>query len=169
MILLQIIFQILIAILILPLTILLFLIFNIYRANWLGIIFISIFISFYAMLCGIVIHSWNAIAWIFVVLLILYICRSIYLRNHFRTKNIKDYPVIKSKIRITNWLQLNFNLALSFLKLVQWLPKFINQELSKVIGVNIGMVQLLESLLEHSRGTQIKMNYEGKFFDFEIE
>lgn len=98
----MIIFQLLAAILLLPLTAVLFIFFNLYFIGGIFFLFIFGFLFFYALLFGLVFLNFSLIGWVLLVLAILYFARMRYLATE-SSKPMKE----ENKMNVENRLILD--------------------------------------------------------------
>ena len=167
----MIIFQILAGILLLPLTILMLILFHVYLVNWIYLIFIALFVLIYAALCSLLFHSFSAGLAVFIILTCFYLLRMAYLAYWFHAKvHSKNYPALRGRIKSKNYfLRAIFFFPLSFLVIFKLLPNAINQELTKQIGHEIDLAQLIDLILENCMGTRIEVNCEQLEIYFDIQ
>lgn len=167
----MIIFQIIAGLLLIPLTALLFILFNLYLINRIYLLFISFFFFIYAALCGLVFLNFSIAAWVFMILVILYVIRMSYLATKLRAKNKgKNYPLVRGKISSReDKFHVIFLFPLSFLKIFKLMPNFISREIIRKTRLDIELSELVDLILDCCIGTQVDIaSNDGNLF-FEIK
>lgn len=152
----MIILQIIAMLLLVPLTLLTLLIFNVYVTHWLYQLFAVFFMMIYSLLWGLVFLHFNVAVGIFMLMLMVYIIRMSCLARRLYSKKMMKYPAVRGRIKSReNKLRMTFLVPLSFLKIIKLLPDALNRELSRKTGLDIELSQLVDKILEHSKGTLI--------------
>lgn len=162
----MIIFQILGFILLIPLTALMLLIFNVYTTQKIYLGAITIFGILYSALCGFVLQNFNVIFWVCSILTLLYIIRMRKITTQVHAKKT-GYSFVRGAIRIP-YFDMDFIFPLSFLKVLKWVPNVISKKISKKIGSEIIFFNLVDLFLSSCIGTQIDVKSDVAEIYFEI-
>jgi len=167
----MIVLQLLAIILLIPLTILMLVIFNV-CCTYLGyLLFVSLYMILYALTCALVFMNVNAAIWCGMSLFILYFFRMtvlVYQLNINKKEN--HYPVLRARFK-TNIFNLYAILLFpfSFLSIVKILPDSITKKLSIKTGLNMHLSEWVSLVLDSSRGTLIEISHEDTYTYISIE
>lgn len=154
--------QILAGLLLVPLTIVVLLLLNIY-VNRLGyILFLQVFAAVYALLWNVIIPG--SVTIVFAVLVSLYLIRAFLvsrsLKNKIRAKN-----VMRCRVRdVKKKFYMFFTFPFSFLRFLKILPGAGN----KKVGHEITLANLVDVILQNSAGTKLEVSDRGVDLYFEI-
>ena len=149
---------------------LLLILFNLYLKNWIYLSLITVFILIYTALFSFAFLSTKGAIIFLLILISLYIIRMKSLAARYVKDNDSNYPVIKGKFRGKHFkFRTTFFFPLAFLKILKLIPKSINREISKEIGLGIELSKLIDLILEHSKGTKIDITNEELELYFEIQ
>lgn len=167
----MIILQKLAAIVLIPLTGLLLILFNVYSRHWLYFLLIGFFVLIYSFFWGLVFVNSSIAAWVFMLFCILYVIRIGYLACKLSNKSSnKNYPLVKGKISSSKHkFYMIFFLHLGFLNIFTLFPNYISRKLSEKTKLNIEIPKLINLILVHSRGTRIEVNSDEADIYFEIQ
>lgn len=166
----MIILQILAGILLVPFTAVLLILFNVYLKHWIYILCITCVALFYSLLCSLLFLHTSTIAWVFMLLTILYVIRMSYLDYHIQTQtNDNKHPLLRGKIKIKNGLSMTLYFPLSFLSIFKLLPKSVSQKLTRQTKLNIEIPALINLIQEHSKGTRLEVITNETMVYFEIQ
>lgn len=167
----MIILQLLALVTLIPLTVLMLVVFNIYLNHWVYLLFISLFGLGYATLCGFVFLSSNLGCGIFMVLAIFYLHRMRHLGKRLKARTKKEaYLAIRGSLNSKKHrLNLHFHFPLSCLNIFKWLPKRLNTAISEDLGLGIEITNLVDQLIGQSRGTLIEVNNEETSLVLEVQ
>jgi hypothetical protein len=167
----MIVLQILAGLLLVPLTALMLIIFNVYATNWVCFLIISFFNVIYACLCGLLFLHSCVIAWVFILLSLLYIMKMSRIPcKFFSNRNSKKYPSVRAKIKSKYCkLHITFLFPLAFLKIIKLLPNKVSRELSRKTGMDINIHDLVDVVLDASIGTRIDIQADDVEIYFEIQ
>lgn len=156
------------AVLLIPLTLFMMILFNVYVQHWLYWAGITLFGWFYAVYFAWIVNA-NSTG-VFILLIILYVIRMKYLAYQLHTRS-DHYPVLQGQFKNRNIrLHMGFYFPLAFLNLLKLLPtRIINRELTRQLGSEIEITHLIDLVLDHSKGARIEINHEQIDFCIEIQ
>lgn len=167
----MILFQILALILLVPLTVAMLIIFNVYLLQWFYLLLIVCFALLYSFLCGLVFFHFNTAVCVFMILVVLYIARMSYLSYTIKDDNQDNrYPSLRGKIKakICPFL-LVFVFPLSFLRVFKLLPDAVNRKFRKKIGMDITMSAFVDLIVNSGRGMCVEIARDGTEIFLEIK
>jgi hypothetical protein len=158
--------QILAFLLLIPMTLGLLLVFNIFLLNWTGISIILFFGVMYSLLFGLLFLSWNAAIIIFILLAIGY-----FLRIKSLSKKIhRIHPVIRFILKDKKEkIKLDLMMQLSFLKILKLMPNSASIQLSEQLNLHIQIPELIELFLKGASGTRVDIVTDDVILFFEIQ
>lgn len=157
--------QLLAGIGLIPLTVLLMLMFNVYLFNWAYLSFVVVSFLIYAILWGFAFVGFGMAIILFLALLIFYSFRMRRL-SRIRCAFMALRGSIKSKYlrhRTT------FIIPLSILNILKWLPKSASQELSRKTGLDYDIPHLVDRIVISSIGTYVEIIDKDVTIFFEIK
>lgn len=167
--------QILAGIVLLPLTILMLLIFNLCLIQRIYLFFVASYVLVYASLFGFVFYDVGVAGWVFGLMSAFYVIRMCLLTrrlsNEKDRRNPRKYPVIQGNINIKSKKQkcrASFLFPLSFLGILKWLPKAASQELKKKTRLDMDISQLVDCIMIYSLGTHVEVISEDADIYLEI-
>lgn len=159
----MIILQILAGLLLLPLTLLMFIAFNIYCTNGGYVLLLGVFLGIYALLWSTLFAHTTSTFSIFIFLFCLYVIRMMYLAYIMPLHN---YPfitgTIKSKYASYRTV---FLIPLSFLNMLKWLPAYIQDAF--YAHTKFRIPDLINLIFAHSKKTKFQLTH--KEIDVSIE
>ncbi|EKD71301.1 MAG: hypothetical protein ACD_46C00220G0005 [uncultured bacterium] len=159
----MIIFQLFVVILLLPLTLLMLVFFNLYLLHWGSLLLISMFFLIYSVFWGLLFFNTSVIVFVFVSLAILYFIRMRYLTAE------KNYPHVRGDIKIKKYkFHIAFLFPLSFLKIFNLVPG-LSKKIAKKTGYDIDMPNLMDFIMSHCAGTRIDITNNETEIQFEIQ
>lgn len=163
-------FQIIASILLVPLTLLMLLLFNVYLMHRVCLLFILLFGLIYSYLWCLVFLNPKATLWVLMVLTIFYIIRMIFLTYKVRSKNNSNTPFVRANIKSKkDKFHIIFLFPLSFLNIFKLLPRFIRREITIKTRQNIEINEFMELILACSIGTRIEVVDDENDIYFEIQ
>lgn len=167
----MILFQIIAGILLIFLSALILILFNIYLIHWIYLLIVAAVAFIYSILWSVVFQDVSTTAWVFITLAILYMIRMHHLVSRLHGKvNGKNYPLVRGKIRSKKFkFYIVFLFPLSFLNILKLLPRFIIKELSRNTGLNIDIPKIISLILDYSIGTRIELRNNEADIYFEIQ
>lgn len=163
----MIILQIIATLFLIPFTMLLLVLFNIYVINWLYFALMTIVGIIYASVFGLLFNSVIAGVCIFIILTMLYVNRMRYLAEQCNQVKNKDLTLIRACIKCIG-IKLILLFPLSFLKILKRFPACWSKKLLMKTGLNIEFSSLIDLILNRSKGTQIEIHSHNVHLNFEI-
>ncbi len=157
------------ALLLIPLTVILIITFNVYSKHWMFLSALAIFVFLYTTLFGVLFGSAAAVL-LFMLIAILYVIRIKSLARHLQTRRgVNDYPLLRGAIHCKHMrLHMVLYFPLSFLRLCRFLPSAADKELKKKFGIQVGISELLELIARQSAGAHMEIKHEAFEVNFEI-
>lgn len=145
------------ALLLIPFTLFLGLLFNVYLKHWAYWLIGVLFFFIYASMLGFVLFGLINTYWIFMILIVSYGARMCGLAKKLHIKN-KNYSVVRGVIDLNKEkLHVVFIFPLSVLEVLRWTPKTISIELSKKLGRSIDVPALVAEIISCSLGTTLEI------------
>lgn len=157
MIILELILQFLSFLILLPLSVLMLVLFNIYTNHAVYFLLVTVFAALYAALWGLVFMSVIPIYVVFSAWLVLYVMRMSKLKKKYKFENrIFSTPILLGEIKLNPIkLKIKFIFPLSFFKFFKLLPKSASIKISHKLGVVIQIPKLIDEILLNSSGTHV--------------
>lgn len=158
-------------ILLLPFSVLMLIVFNVYLRNWIYLAGVTVLALIYSLLFGMAFNSLLAVISVFVLLAVIYVVRMRYLARQFQSKyHNKSYRALKGRIKSKNFnWRAELYFPLQFLHLLRLLPHSVSQKLMEKTNLDIGIPELVDRVLFYSLSTQIEVVTEDVDMFFEVK
>lgn len=149
----------------LPMTMLLFLVFNLVLLNFGYFLITLLFLFLYADMWGTLFASWPVTYWLFLCLLVLYVLRMVYCTCVLAHRM---YPAVRCHIRTKySCFHTLLFIPLSYLNLLKWIPMRVSKELLKHTHFTID--ELVDQLISCSVGTKIEIKHDDVDVTLEVQ
>jgi|GEM_PF-4358959 hypothetical protein len=161
--------QMLAVIMLVPFTLVMVILFNIYLLHWLYLSFITLAGFLYASLFAFTLNTNISIT--FLILVMLYAIRMNYLVYRLCAKSADNpYPVLYGNIASQRYkLHFAFYFPLTFFNLIKLLPDSVCREITQKNGLSFELADLLDLVLKQSTGTRIDINNNHTNISFVIQ